>query len=71
MKTAKSFYLITIVTDFQAPSFDPDEGPNIKESQRVKEKDDDDDEDDESYPLLKETDLGGTPGTNAFNRQCR
>ena len=57
---------------FQAPSLDRDEGPINSKSKKAKnENDDEDNDDDESYPLLKETNLGGTPLDKALKRQCR
>ena len=60
------------VEDFQVPSLDQDEGPCNNNGQKAKiENHDNDDDDDESYPLLKETELGGTPVAKALKRQCR
>ena len=56
---------------FQAPSLDKDEGPSNNKSKKDKnENDDEDNDDDESYPLLKETNLCGTPMDEALKRQC-
>ena len=62
-----------ILQDFQASSLDPDKGPGHKRGKGSKKDNaDEEDEDDESYPLLKETNLGGTPGgPKALKRQCR
>ena len=49
--------------DFKAPSLDQDEGPSNGKGENPKRDDYDndiEDDNDKSYPLLKETDFGGT-----------
>ena len=60
--------------DFKAPSLDQDEGPSNGKGEKPKKDDYDndiEDDNDESYPLLKETDFGGTAVAKALRRQCR
>jgi hypothetical protein len=59
------------VEDFKVPRFDKDDCPSNDKDQKVKKENDNNDDDDESYPLLQETDLGGTPVAKALKRQCR
>ena len=49
--------------DFKAPSLDQDKGPSRGEGEKTKKDDYEnniEDDNDEIYPLLKETDFGGT-----------
>ena len=60
--------------DFKAPSLDKDEGPSKVKGEQTKKDDYDndiEDDNDESYPLLKETDFGGTAVAKALRRQWR
>ena len=54
---------------FQAPSLDPDDGPSNNKAETTNKVNAEDEE--ESYPLLKETNLGGAPKSNTLRRQCR
>jgi hypothetical protein len=75
LKSIKKSYCIFInicLEVFPAPSLDKDEGPSNSKSKKAKnENDDEDNDDDESYPLLKETNLGGSLMDKALKRQCR
>ena len=60
--------------DFRAPSLDQDEAASTGKADKTKKDDYDndvEDDDDESFPLLKETDFGGTAVAKALRRQCR